>query len=94
MSPRLIGLFFMCNGAGLDEGLLSLSLSNLLYMENPYSYKKFQPRITAHPRISTGRGEREPRTGAGAPVPLSPAHPQRGGEHPPGTPPARGRGLL
>ena len=28
--------------AGLDEGLLSLSLSNLLYMENPYSYKKFQ----------------------------------------------------
>jgi hypothetical protein len=28
--------------AGLDEGLLSLSLSNLLYMDNPYSYKKFQ----------------------------------------------------
>jgi hypothetical protein len=28
--------------AGLDKGLLSLSLSNLLYMENPYSYKKFQ----------------------------------------------------
>ena len=28
--------------AGLDEGLLSLSLSNLLYMENPYNYKKFQ----------------------------------------------------
>jgi hypothetical protein len=28
--------------AGLDEGLLSLSLSNLLYMENPYSYKKCQ----------------------------------------------------
>jgi hypothetical protein len=26
----------------LDEGLLSLSLSNLLYMENPSSYKKFQ----------------------------------------------------
>jgi hypothetical protein len=26
--------------AGLDEGLLSLSLSNLVYMENPYSYKK------------------------------------------------------
>jgi hypothetical protein len=25
--------------AGLDEGLLSLSLSDLLYMENPYSYK-------------------------------------------------------
>jgi hypothetical protein len=28
--------------AGLDEGLLQFSLSNLLYMENPYSYKKFQ----------------------------------------------------
>ena len=28
--------------AGLDEGLLSLSLSTLLYVENPYSYKKFQ----------------------------------------------------
>ena len=28
--------------AGLDEGLLSLSLSNLLYMENPYSYNKCQ----------------------------------------------------
>jgi hypothetical protein len=28
--------------AGLDEGLLSLSLSNLLYMENPYSNKKCQ----------------------------------------------------
>ena len=28
--------------AVLDEGLLSLSLSNLLYMENPYSYKKCQ----------------------------------------------------
>jgi hypothetical protein len=28
--------------AGLDEGLLSLSLHNLLYMENPYSYKKCQ----------------------------------------------------
>ena len=27
--------------AGLDEGLLSLSLSDLLYMENPYSYKDF-----------------------------------------------------
>ena len=28
--------------AGLDEGLPSLNVSNLLYMENPYSYKKFQ----------------------------------------------------
>ena len=28
--------------AGLDEGLLSLSLPNLLYTENSYSYKKFQ----------------------------------------------------
>jgi hypothetical protein len=28
--------------AGLDEGLLSFSLSNLLYMDNPYSYKKCQ----------------------------------------------------
>jgi hypothetical protein len=28
--------------AGLDEGLLPLSPSNLLYMENPYSYKKCQ----------------------------------------------------
>ena len=28
--------------AGLDEGLLQFSLSNLLYMENPYSYKKYQ----------------------------------------------------
>ena len=27
---------------GLDEGLLSLTLSNLLYMENPYSHTKFQ----------------------------------------------------
>jgi beta-glucosidase-like glycosyl hydrolase len=26
--------------AGLDEGLRSLNLSNLLYIENPYSYKK------------------------------------------------------
>ena len=26
--------------AGLDEGLLQFSLSNLLYMENPYIYKK------------------------------------------------------
>jgi hypothetical protein len=39
--------------AGLDEGLLSLPLSNLLYMENPYSFKKYQWRITARPRIST-----------------------------------------
>ena len=28
--------------ASLDEGFLSLSLSNLLYMDNPYSYKKCQ----------------------------------------------------
>ena len=28
--------------ASLDEGLLSLSLSNILYIENPYSYKKFK----------------------------------------------------
>jgi hypothetical protein len=28
--------------AGLDEGLLPLSLSDLLYMENPYGYKKCQ----------------------------------------------------
>jgi hypothetical protein len=28
--------------AGVDEGLPSLSLSNLLYMENPYSYRKCQ----------------------------------------------------
>ena len=28
--------------AGLDKGLLSSSLPNLLDMENPYSYKKFQ----------------------------------------------------
>ena len=28
--------------AGLDEGLRSLSLPNLLYMKNPYSYKKCQ----------------------------------------------------
>jgi hypothetical protein len=28
--------------AGLDEGLLPFSLSNLLYTENPYSYKKCQ----------------------------------------------------
>jgi hypothetical protein len=26
--------------AGLDEGLLSFALSNLLYIENPYSHKK------------------------------------------------------
>jgi hypothetical protein len=29
-------------GAGLDEGLLSFALSNLLYMVNPYSYNKYQ----------------------------------------------------
>ena len=28
--------------AGLDEGLASLSLSNLLYIENPYIYNKCQ----------------------------------------------------
>ena len=28
--------------AGLDEGLLSLTLFNLLYMANSYSYKKFR----------------------------------------------------
>jgi hypothetical protein len=28
--------------AGLDEGMSSFSLSNLLYMENPYSYKKYR----------------------------------------------------
>jgi hypothetical protein len=44
--------------ASLDEGLLSLSLSNLLYMENPYSYKRFHWRITARPRISTQAGQR------------------------------------
>jgi hypothetical protein len=38
--------------AGLDEGLMSLTLSNLLYMENPYGCKKCQWRITARPRIS------------------------------------------
>jgi hypothetical protein len=40
-------------GTGLDEGLLPLSLCNLLYMENPYSYTKFQRRITTPPRVST-----------------------------------------
>ena len=34
--------FVVAVPAGLDEGLLSLSLSNLLYMENPYGYKKCQ----------------------------------------------------
>jgi hypothetical protein len=29
-------------GVGLDEGLPSLNLANLLYTENPYSYKKCQ----------------------------------------------------
>jgi hypothetical protein len=38
--------------ARLDEGLLSFSLSILLYMVNPHSYKKCQWRITARPRIS------------------------------------------
>jgi hypothetical protein len=42
--------------AGLDEGLLPLSPSNLLYMANPHSYKKCQWRITARPRISTQAG--------------------------------------
>ena len=28
--------------AGLDQGVMSLSLSNLLYMKNSYSYKKFR----------------------------------------------------
>ena len=28
--------------AGLDEGLLSLTPSDLLCMENPYSYKKYR----------------------------------------------------
>ena len=39
--------------ARLDEGLLSLPLYNLFYVENPYDYKKCQWRITARPRIST-----------------------------------------
>ena len=39
--------------AGLDEGLLQFSLSYLLYMVNPYIYKKCQCRITARPRTST-----------------------------------------
>ena len=34
--------YYMMMKAGLDEALLSLNLSNLLYMENPYSYKKYQ----------------------------------------------------
>jgi hypothetical protein len=28
--------------AGLDEGVPALSLPNLVYMENPYSHKKYQ----------------------------------------------------
>ena len=32
---------------------MALSLSNLVYMENPYGYKKCQWRITARPRTST-----------------------------------------
>ena len=36
------GLIAPIVSAGLDEGLLSFSRSDLLYMENPYSYKKFQ----------------------------------------------------
>ena len=32
----------LIDAAGLDEGLLSLSLPNLLYVENPCSYKKCQ----------------------------------------------------
>ena len=28
--------------AGLDEGLLQFFIYNLLYMENPYNYKKCQ----------------------------------------------------
>jgi hypothetical protein len=46
-------------GAGLDEGLLQFSLSNLLYMENLYSYKKCRRRITARPRISTQAAPRD-----------------------------------
>ena len=34
-----------------DEGLPPLSLPDLLYIENPYSYKKCQWQITARPRI-------------------------------------------
>ena len=30
------------HGAGLDEGLLQFSLSNLLYTDNPYGYKECQ----------------------------------------------------
>jgi hypothetical protein len=40
-APRRV-TFSQFLAACLDEGLLSLNLSNLLYMENPYSYKKFQ----------------------------------------------------
>ena len=33
---------FQDAAAGLDEGFLQFSLSNILYMENPYNYRKFQ----------------------------------------------------
>jgi hypothetical protein len=44
-SPRSTsGVHFgaLLERAGLDEGVPSLSLPNLLCMENPHSYKKFQ----------------------------------------------------
>jgi hypothetical protein len=39
--------------AGVEQGLRSVPLSNLVHMENTYSCKNFQWRITARPRIST-----------------------------------------
>ena len=35
-APLLLGSVFVPSKAGFDEGLLSLSLFNLLYIENPY----------------------------------------------------------
>ena len=40
ISPTLVGL--LSHDADLDEGLLSFSLSNLLYIVNLHSYKKCQ----------------------------------------------------
>jgi hypothetical protein len=44
--------FGALKAVGLDEGFSSLSPSNLVYTENPLSYKKWQWRITVRPRIS------------------------------------------
>jgi hypothetical protein len=55
-SARHVAQLNALGEAGLDEGLLSLYLPVLVYIENYYSDNTYQWRMTVRPRLYIGRG--------------------------------------